>query len=86
MAVTICQQAGYADRFSTYPKLRYEELCLRHGELSCSYTYFLNSLSYMQSVGLVILVQTKVNRSYTSTVSLLFNVQVLETIFRMRFG
>ena len=64
----------------------YEQLSKEVGETSFSYVYFLNNLSYMQSVGLVMLVQTKVNRAYTSTVSLLFNEQVLDTIYRMRFG
>jgi len=64
---------------------RYQTLSQQHGEPSCSYVYFLNSLSYMQSVGLVLLVQTKVNRAYTSTVSLLFSEKVLDSIFKMRF-
>ncbi len=64
----------------------YEQLSREVGEASFSYVYFLNNLSYMQSLGLVLLVQTKVNRAYTSTVSLLFNEQVLETIYRLRFG
>jgi Cdc6-like AAA superfamily ATPase len=65
---------------------RYEELSRNHGEASFSYVYFLNNLAYMQSLGLIMLLQTKVNRSYTSTVSLLFSDQVLDNIFRMRFG
>ena len=64
----------------------YEQLSREVGETSFSYVYFLNNLSYMQSLGLIMLVQTKVNRTYTSTVSLLFNEQVLDTIYRMRFG
>lgn len=64
----------------------YEQLSRGMGESSYSYVYFLNNLSYMQSLGLVLLVQTKVNRSYTSTVSLLFAEHVLDSIFRLRFG
>ncbi len=64
----------------------YEQLSRGIGESSYSYVYFLNNLSYMQSLGLVLLVQTKVNRSYTSTVSLLFAEHVLDSAFRLRFG
>lgn len=64
----------------------YERLSREVGETSYSYVYFLNNLSYMQSLGLVLLVQTKVNRTYTSTVSLLFSERVLETIYHLRFG
>lgn len=64
----------------------YEQLSRGMGESSYSYVYFLNNLSYMQSLGLVLLVQTKVNRSYTSTVSLLFAEHVLDSTFRLRFG
>jgi len=65
---------------------QYEALSKRVGEPSYSYVYFLNNLSHMQSLGLVLLIQTKVNRSYTSTVNLLFNEQVLDAIYKMRFG
>lgn len=64
----------------------YEQLSRDLGEQPFSYVYFLNNLSYMQSLGLILLVQTKVNRAYTNTVSLLFNEKVLTTISRMRFG
>jgi len=64
----------------------YERLSRELGEQPFSYVYFLNNLSYMQSLGLILLLQTKVNRSYTSKVSLLFNERVLRTIFSMRFG
>lgn len=64
----------------------YEQLSRDLGESSFSYVYFLNNLSYMQSLGLVMLVQTKVNRTYTSRVSLLFSERVLDSIYRIRFG
>jgi len=64
----------------------YQELSKNCNELAFSYSYFLNNLSYLQSLGLVMLIQTKVNRAYTSTVSILFNEQVLETVFKIRFG
>jgi len=74
------------DRFVKKIFGTYELLSKDVGEAPFSYVYFLNNLSYMQSLGLVLLIQTKVNRAYTSTVSLLFNERVLNMIFRMRFG
>jgi Cdc6-like AAA superfamily ATPase len=74
------------ERFVKKVFTTYEQISRQVGETSFSYVYFLNNLSYMQSLGLVILVQTKVNRSYTNTVSLLFNDSVLDTIYRLRFA
>jgi len=73
------------DRFVKKIFSTYEKLSKALGEQSFSYVYFLNNLSYMQSLGLVLLVQTKVNRAYTSTVSLLFSERVLKTIYSLRF-
>ena len=66
----------------------YEQLSQDAGEASFSFVYFLNNLSYMQSLGLVMLMQTKVNRAYTSKVSLLFSERVLDSIcgIRIRVG
>ena len=74
------------DRFVKRVFQTYERISRATGETPFSYVYFLNNLSYMQSLGLVLLIQTKVNRAYTSTVSLLFNERVLETIYHLRFG
>ena len=74
------------DRFVKRIFRTYEQLSRDVGESSFSYVYFLNNLSYMQSLGLVMLVQTKVNRTYTSKVSLLFSERVLDSIYRIRFG
>jgi Cdc6-like AAA superfamily ATPase len=74
------------DRFVKKVFRTYEQLSQDAGEASFSYVYFLNNLSYMQSLGLVMLMQTKVNRAYTSKVSLLFSERVLDSIYRIRFG
>ncbi len=56
------------------------------GEKCFSYVHFLNSLSYLQGLGLVVLLSTKVNRCYTNRVNLLFSEKVLEKVYTMRFG
>jgi Cdc6-like AAA superfamily ATPase len=56
------------------------------GERCFSYVHFLNSLSYLQGLGLVVLLSTKVNRCYTNRVNLLFSEKVLEKVYTMRFG
>jgi len=64
----------------------YERLSDTAGESAFSYPYYMNNLTYMQSLGLVILARTKVNRTYAYTVELLFNPDVLNTVYRLRFG
>ena len=64
----------------------YERLSDTVGESAFSYPYYMNNLTYMQSLGLVILARTKVNRTYAYTVELLFNPDVLNTVYRLRFG
>ena len=62
--------------------LRYSSEC---HEKAFSYVYFYNNLSYLQSLGLILLVSTKVKRAYTNTISLTFNEKILDSIYTMRF-
>jgi hypothetical protein len=48
--------------------------------------HFYNNLSYLQSVGLVLLILAKVNRAYTKRIEPLFSVEQLETVLRARFA
>ncbi|MFW6106950.1 MAG: Cdc6/Cdc18 family protein, partial [bacterium] len=65
---------------------RYRQLSLQLHEQPFSYVYFYSNLSYLQSVGLILLVSTKVRRSYTNRIQLLFQPQVLRAIWRQRFA
>ncbi len=47
---------------------RYKQLSPSFGEEPFSYVHYYNNLSYLQSVGLIVLVATKVTRSYTNRV------------------
>jgi len=51
-----------------------------------SYVYFYSNLSYLQSVGLILLISTKVGRTYTNRIRLLFSPDTLEGVWRGRFG
>jgi cell division control protein 6 len=64
---------------------RYCRFCQERGEKPFSYMHFYSSLSYLQSVGLVALVSTKVGRVYTNRVLLNFDEPVVEQICRLRF-
>jgi cell division control protein 6 len=50
-----------------------------------SYMYFYTNLGYLQSVGLIALVATKVDKTYTNRVVLTFDASVVEQICRLRF-
>jgi Cdc6-like AAA superfamily ATPase len=64
---------------------RYGRYCQTQGERPFSYMHFYSNLSYLQSVGLVALVSTKVGRTYTNRVLLNFDAPVVEQICRLRF-
>jgi len=51
---------------------RYKQLSRAHGLDGFSYVYFYNTLSYLQSLGLILLFSTKINRVYTNTINLTF--------------
>lgn len=65
---------------------RYGRYCQAQGERPFSYMHFYSNLSYLQSVGLVALVSTKVGRAYTNRVLLNVDTPVVEQICRLRFG
>ena len=64
---------------------KYRQLSKIQGQDGFSYVYFYNSLSYLQSLGLLILFSTKVNRAYTNTISLTFDPAIINTIYDVRF-
>lgn len=64
---------------------RYRRFCQEHGEKPFSYVHFYSNLSYLQSVGLVALIATKVDRAWTNRVQLTFDASIVESITRLRF-
>ncbi|HOX05903.1 MAG TPA: NACHT domain-containing protein [Planctomycetota bacterium] len=64
----------------------YRRLSIQEHEEPFSYVYFYANLSYLQSIGLLVLVATKVGRTYTNRIQALFDAEMLRAIWGMRFG
>ena len=64
---------------------RYCKYSHDHGVKPFSYVYFYANLSYLQSVGLLALVATKVERTYANRVVLTFDKSIAEQICKLRF-
>jgi len=64
----------------------YRRLSLDAREEPFSYVYFYSNLSYLQSLGLILLVSTKVGRAYTNKIQLLFAPETFLSIWQKRFG
>lgn len=64
----------------------YRQISRAFQEEPYSYVYFYANLSYLQSLGLILLVSTKVGRTYTNRIQLTFDPAVLQSIWQARFG
>ena len=72
----------------SYVKDVYREYCrisAQYKEEPFSYMHFYTNLSYLQSLGLILLISTKVNRTYTNCIQATFDPHILETIWELRF-
>jgi hypothetical protein len=47
--------------------------------------HFYSNLSYLQSLGLLVLISTKVHRTYANRIQLTFDPTILTTVWSMRF-
>ena len=65
---------------------RYCRFSHAHQEKPFSYVYFYANLSYLQSVGLVALVATKVGRAYTNRVLLTVDTSSVDQLATLRFS
>lgn len=63
----------------------YKKLCRAHTESAFSYMHFYNNLSYLQSMGLILMIATKVHRGKSNSIELLFDEGILKQIFSQRF-
>jgi cell division control protein 6 len=63
----------------------YKRISIRLNEEPFSYVHFYSNLSYMQSLGLIVLVSTKINRTYTNRIQLTFDPSILKPVWEMRF-
>lgn len=65
---------------------RYRRLSTQVGDSPFSYPYFYSNLAYLQSIGLILLVSTKVRRAYTNRIQILFDPQILGPMWDERYG
>jgi len=65
---------------------RYSKLCADKSEKPFCYAYFYNNLSYLQSLGLILLASTKIGRTYTNRINLLFYPTLLHGVHQTRLG
>jgi len=73
------------DKFAKKVYAAYRDITKQNKENPISYVHFYNQLSYMQSLGLIILLTTKVDRSYANRISVLCNIDVLKELYSLRF-
>ena len=73
------------DTFAKKVFTTYTDLARQNNETSCSYVHFYNQLSYLQSLGLVMMLSTKVNKTYANRISVLCNGQIIKEIYNLRF-
>ena len=64
---------------------QYRQLSLQLHEEPYSYVYFYSNLSYLQSIGLILLLSTKVGRTYTNRIQILFDPDLLGSLWQARF-
>jgi cell division control protein 6 len=64
----------------------YRRISSQVNEEPFSYVHFYSDLSYLQSLGLILLISTKVSRTYTNRIQLTFDPAILSTIWQMRFA
>lgn len=79
-AATANQDGYVKDIYQTYRKIS-----TQFDEEPFSYVHFYANLSYLQSLGLILLVSTKVRRTYTNRIQLTFDPSILTTIWHIRF-
>ena len=63
----------------------YRHVSAQYNEEPFSYVYFYSNLSYLQSLGLILLVSTKIDRTYTNRIQLTFDPDILATVWKIRF-
>jgi len=81
LKATLYQSDGYVkDIYHTY-----RQISVQFSEEPFSYVHFYSNLSYLQSLGLIILISTKINRTYTNRIQLTFDPSILATIWHTRF-
>jgi Cdc6-like AAA superfamily ATPase len=81
LKAALSQQDGYVkDVYQAYRRIS-----VQYREEPFSYVHFYSNLAYQQSLGLILLVSTKINRTYTNRIQLTFDPSILAAIWQTRF-
>jgi Cdc6-like AAA superfamily ATPase len=64
----------------------YKRVSIQFNEEPFSYVHFYSSLSYLQSLGLILLISTKIYRTHTNRIQLTFDPDILAAIWKARFS
>ena len=76
LKAALSQRDGYVkDVYESYRRIS-----VQYSEEPFSYVYFYSNLSYLQSLGLILLVSTKINRTYTNRIQLTFDPAILNAL------
>ena len=82
LKAALSRQDGFVkDTYETYRRISPQ-----FNEEPFSYVHFYSNLSYLQSLGLIILISTKVNRTYTNRIQLTFDPGIFAATWKARFG
>lgn len=82
----LCAVAETPELFVKPVYSRYRALSTSEHVDPFSYAYFYTNLSYLQSIGLIVLFSTKVGRAYTNRIQLLFDRELLGAIWKARMA
>lgn len=74
-----------SDKFAKKVYMSYTDIARGNSEQPCSYVHFYNQLSYLQSLGLIMMLSTKVNRTYANRITLLCNEKIVHHIYKLRY-
>ena len=82
LKAALSQQEGYVkDIYQAYRRIS-----AQFSEEPFSYVHFYSNLSYLQSLGLILLISTRISKTYTNRIQLTFDFGILATIWQTRFG
>jgi len=74
------------DKFAKKVFTAYTEIARNNNETPCSYVHFHNQLSYLQSLGLILMLSTKVNRTYANRITIICNQEIIKEVYNIRFN
>ena len=75
-----------SDKFAKRVHMNYVDIATKNREQACSYVHFYNQLSYLQSLGLIMMLSTKVNKTYANRITILCNEKIVHHVYKLRYN